>query len=76
MEYGLKYTDGRNYRSTVMNLIVTSKPAPGERFWLEIKTQTHNVLTIKLSKSEATAIVKSLSAALDANCTATISPEY
>ncbi len=75
MEYTLRYIDGRNYRSTQKNLIVTSKPESAERYCLEIKSQTDNVLTLKLSKSEATAIVKSLSATLDGNCSAIINGE-
>ena len=76
MEYTLRYTDRRNYNSIEKNLIVESRPESDGTVCLEIKSPTDKVLTLVLSKSEATAIVKSLSATLDGNCSAIINPDY
>ena len=76
MEYILRYIDSRNYSSTVNNLIIKTNPVSTKNVCLEIKTEKDNVLKLTLSKSEATAIVKSLSATLDGNCSATINPDY
>ncbi|MCD4718342.1 MAG: hypothetical protein K8S13_00575 [Desulfobacula sp.] len=76
MEYILTYRDRRNYTGSETDLIMKSEPIADSKISIEIKTEAKNVLKLTLSKSEAIAIVKSLSATIDGNCSATIIPNY